>query len=107
MTRGGKRAGAGRPPLKVRRVDITLTDAQIDWLKSQGNASETIRKMVEDKMDESQKLYEAAKARMIGMEFTDEQMEFIFADWPEGDAHYRWLLVAHREEIIDWIEAAK
>lgn len=58
-------------------------------------------------MDESQKLYEAAKARMIEMEFTDEQMDFIFADWSEGDEHYRWLLTANREEIVDWIDAAK
>lgn len=50
MTRGGKRAGAGRPPLKVRRVDITLTDAQIDWLKRQGNASKVIRELINKAM---------------------------------------------------------
>ena len=52
MTRGGKRPGAGRPSLQVKRVDITLTENQIAWLKKRDNASETIRKMLEEKMDE-------------------------------------------------------
>lgn len=60
MTRGGKRPGAGRPSLQVKRVDITLTLEQIEWLKKQGNASETIRKMLEEKMEPI-------------MELTDEQ----------------------------------
>ena len=43
---GGKRKGAGRPPLSVKRIYITLTAEQIDWLKRQGNASATIRKLI-------------------------------------------------------------
>jgi len=33
--------------------------------------------------------------------------DFIFADWPEGDEHYKWLMTASREEIQSWIDAAK
>jgi len=39
--------------------------------------------------------------------FTDKEFDFIFADWPEGDAHYRWLMTASRDEIQSWIDAAK
>ena len=48
----GQGQGAGRPSLQVKRVDITLTENQIAWLKKRDNASETIRKMLEEKMDE-------------------------------------------------------
>jgi hypothetical protein len=51
-------------------------------------------------------LYEQAHARMEEMGWTDEQMEFIFADWPEGEENYRWLLTATKEEIEDWGEIA-
>ena len=49
-------------------------------------------------------LYDQAKTRITGMDFTDQEMEFIFADWPEGNDHYRWLLSATRDEIANWIE---
>ena len=48
-------------------------------------------------------LYELARERMIEMQFSGEEMEFIFSDWPEGDEHYQWLLTANREEISEWI----
>ena len=47
---GGKRKGAGRPPLHVKKFYITLKSEQIEWLKAQGNASDQIRNLVEDKM---------------------------------------------------------
>lgn len=48
-TRGGKRTGAGRKPAPthMKRVNITLTNEQIDWLKKTGNASETLRKLID------------------------------------------------------------
>ena len=52
-------------------------------------------------------LYEQAKSRMDDMNFTNEQMDFIFADWPEGNEHYKWLLSTTKEEIEDWIEAGE
>ena len=48
--------------------------------------------------------YDQAYARMSEFEFTDEQMDFIFADWPNGDEHYDWLLTASRDEIEEWGE---
>jgi len=50
--------------------------------------------------------YCRARARMYELGFTAEQMDFIFADWPEGDEHLDWLLTASRDEIADWGEAA-
>ncbi len=44
-----------------------------------------------------------ARDRIEGMEFTAEQLDFIFADWPNWDEHVAWLLTATREEIADWI----
>jgi hypothetical protein len=50
-------------------------------------------------------LYDQAHERIEGMKFTSRQMEFIFADWFEGDTHYQWLLTATRREIYEWIIA--
>jgi len=49
------------------------------------------------------KLEELARARIDEMNFTDKELEFIFADWPFWDEHMNWLLLATREEIADWI----
>ncbi|MHB8961972.1 MAG: hypothetical protein ACYC5K_02345 [Saccharofermentanales bacterium] len=56
-THGGKRKGAGRPPLKVNRFYITLTSDQIEWLKAQGNASRTIRTLIEKELKISAYFY--------------------------------------------------
>lgn len=48
----------------------------------------------------------AARARISRLDL-DDDAEFIFADWPEGAAHIEWLLVAKRDDIIDWIDANK
>jgi len=45
-----------------------------------------------------------ARDRIEKMGFTQEQIDFIFADWNEGERHYQWLLRAKKEEIIDWGE---
>lgn len=48
--------------------------------------------------------YDQAFARMSDLGFTDTQMDFIFADWPNAEEHYDWLLTASRDEIADWGE---
>lgn len=48
-----------------------------------------------------------ARERIEGMGFTQQQLEFIFADWPEGGEHFAWLLTASRDEIVSWGEAGE
>ena len=50
---------------------------------------------------------EAAIIRIDQMGFTPTQKAFIFADWPEGEEHYSWLLTATRDEIVAWGEAGE
>lgn len=47
--RGGKREGAGRPSQlqDAKRITITLEGWQLDWIKSQGEASEVIRRLID------------------------------------------------------------
>lgn len=48
-THGGKREGAGRPPLGQERTvrrSITLEPAQWAWLDAKGNASAAVRELV-------------------------------------------------------------
>jgi hypothetical protein len=49
-------------------------------------------------------LYIQAYKRIHRMNFTKEENDFIFADWPNGDEHYKWLINATREEIENWID---
>ncbi len=46
----GKRLG--RPPTgaALHRLSVRLTQEQLDWLRAQGNASETVRGLVEAAM---------------------------------------------------------
>ena len=50
-------------------------------------------------------LYLQVKMRIDELDFTQQQQDIIFTDWGEGDDHYRWLLTAERETILDWIAA--
>jgi hypothetical protein len=52
-------------------------------------------------------MYQDALNRMNELEFTEQQQEFIFADWPEWGEHLAWLLTATKKGIEDWIEAGK
>jgi len=52
-------------------------------------------------------LEERARERVDELGFTETQKEFIFADWPEGDEHFIWLLTATRDEIESWVEAGE
>lgn len=51
-------------------------------------------------------VYTAARARVSQLGFSDSDMDFIFADWPEGGAHYEWLLTVSTEELRDWLNAS-
>jgi len=56
-------------------------------------------------MNKSKTLYERAYDRVENMGFSSKEMSFIFADWPEGDEHYQWLLKASKKEIQSWVNA--
>lgn len=40
--------------------------------------------------------------RIEELSFSADQVEFIFADWPNWEEHIDWLLTATREEIDNW-----
>jgi len=42
------------------------------------------------------------RSRIEDMDFSDEQLEFIFGDWTEGDEHFTWLATASKAEITSW-----
>lgn len=47
--------------------------------------------------------YEQAQYRIAKMDFTEEDKEFIFADWNNWEEHIDWLLIAAEQEIKSWI----
>lgn len=48
-------------------------------------------------------LAERAHTRMDGMNWTEQEQDFIFGDWSNIDEHYAWLLSATRAEISNWL----
>ena len=50
-------------------------------------------------------MFEKAKVRVEYMENLAPHADFILADWPEGDDHWRWVVTAPEQEILDWVEA--
>jgi hypothetical protein len=53
----------------------------------------------------TQELYEQARERVQHTPELAPHEEFILADWPEGDDHWRWVIDAPVEEIASWVEA--
>ena len=101
--------GVGRPPKdgqKRERIDARLPPKMVAWLKQNG-ITETIEKLVEDKMDERETKRKQAERRIDGMNFTETEQDTIWADWPNIDEHYDWLLTASRAEIVDWVIAQR
>jgi len=97
---GGRRAGAGRPPKFSQagtRVNIYLPQHQIKFLQREGNMSEKIQKALGRTMEET------ARDRIDEMKFSQAELNFIWADWPNWDEHVEWLLTASRKEISDWV----
>ena len=66
--------------------------------------SRVIRDDERDKTMENKELN--ARTRISEMNFTAEQLDFIWSDWPNWDEHIDWLLTATRDEIVSWIETA-
>jgi hypothetical protein len=48
-----------------------------------------------------------ARKRIDEMGFTPEQLDFIWADWPNWNDHIAWLTTADKKEIESWINAGK
>lgn len=103
MTSGGKREGAGRHLAHKShgiRVNVYLPEYQVNYLKGK-NMSAKIQRAVQSEIEQQ------ARDRINAMGFTQQQLDFIFADWPEGDEHFAWLLTASRDEIINWGETGE
>ena len=53
-THGGKRPGSGRKPANTKepsvKVSVRLLRSQWEWLSRDGNASETLRKLIQETM---------------------------------------------------------
>ena len=47
-------------------------------------------------------LYDIAAQRVRNTPELERHKAFILADWPEGDAHWKWVAVATVEEIVSW-----
>ena len=58
-------------------------------------------------MNTSVLLYEKARDRVMAVPELAKFHDFIFADWPEGNDHFRWLLQATDDEILSWAEAGQ
>ena len=102
----------GRPTTKPgrKRVTFNLPPEDMEKLKriaqAQGiSASELLHQTIEKLAREN--MEQQARERINEMDFTDEQVDFIFSDWPNWDEHITWLMTASREEIISWIDASK
>jgi hypothetical protein len=51
-------------------------------------------------------LYERAARRVERSPRLAAHRSLILADWPEGDAHWRWVITATVSEILDWVAAS-
>lgn len=47
-------------------------------------------------------LFDLAKGKVEASEALIPHVGFILADWTEGDDHWRWVIEASEEEILDW-----
>jgi hypothetical protein len=52
-------------------------------------------------------LFEKAKEKVMASKILRKFAQFILADWAEGDEHWRWVIDADENEIVDWAEATK
>jgi len=84
-------------------IEINDAAAALGHIKSERKAKSSA---ANGKFGGRPSLYDQAKTRIGKMNFTDAQEEFIFSDWPEGNAHFTWLLSASRDEIDSWGEAS-
>jgi hypothetical protein len=52
-------------------------------------------------------LFERAERRVDASAQLAPHRAFILADWPECDEHWRWVITATVNEIVDWADACK
>ncbi len=50
-------------------------------------------------------LIEAVRQRVAANPALGQYADVIFYDWPEGATHYRWLLRATDQQIIEWADS--
>jgi uncharacterized protein YmfQ (DUF2313 family) len=55
-------------------------------------------------MTEQTSMYAAAELRVRRNPDLDRLRDVILYDWPEGEAHWEWVLNAPAAEIIDWAQ---
>ena len=49
-------------------------------------------------------LFDLAERRLYKLGLTDEQAAYALYDWPDGDEHLKWLILAPAEDILEWGE---
>jgi hypothetical protein len=52
-------------------------------------------------------LYEQVQEKVKSNPCLSHHIDFIMADWNEGNEHWDWVLQASNEEILDWIPASE
>jgi hypothetical protein len=107
--RGGKREGAGRPPLygeNLKAVTVWLTQEQIEWLADRGDVSVSIRRVIMDRYDDD-KEYRAATMRIDETPELEQYRDIIMYDWQEGKEHWAWIASATTRDIIEWAESIR
>ena len=88
---------SGLPYMQGHNSGIELTPATPD----------DVNYLVERHAMPSGAVESVARTRISEMNFTADQIDFIFSDWPNWYEHMEWLLTATRDEIVSWIDAAR
>jgi hypothetical protein len=96
MTTEAFSQGADKPARDALRAAVNL----ISDTEGDNMSKKTVR-------DNISKTEEQARDRINEMGFTAKELDFIFADWSEGEEHFAWLLTASKNEISDWIKAGQ
>ncbi len=97
-----------------RQTSIQVTEAterQAKALQAVGFGSFTdIVRLAIDRMFLQESImdaHEMAKARFSTTPQLAQYETVIFADWPEGDEHWRWIASAPVAEIVAWAKLIK
>ena len=93
----------------TRQTSLQVTEAterQAKALQSLGFGSFTdVVRLAIDRMFQQESIIDAcemAKARYSTTPQLAAYESIIFADWPEGDEHWRWIASAPVAEIVAW-----
>ena len=47
-------------------------------------------------------LFDLAERRLYKLGLSEEQVQYCMYDWPDGDEHLKWLILAPAEDILEW-----